>query len=332
MSLREQLRDILPQILPANPAEAIKGTDLIRYVRLRLGDEYSDATLRYHFSILSYDSTSPIAKVNQGQGYYLRTDKTDAKVGDIQALFGGSDTTDVTRARYQRFRAIIERFSLDSDRYPFPLSAPTGMDWELPDLVITDWDFDADGDEPPKLDAAMMNLKRHLGVASVNLSAVQLRLSMTLDSCNADFFQAVSTTRWANHGEIIIVEPVNDEALVAILRDLGHQYGIGISSYGLEVSLIDELPTDQEIRNFTGPEFDSLMTLLKPQRISVGSHRTHADWNHLALLKKKHNGIVKMIDWLNECLEKQQPYWAREAIAPATTARTFQLRKEAATP
>ena len=33
MSLRDQLREILPQILPPNPADAIKGTELIRLVR-----------------------------------------------------------------------------------------------------------------------------------------------------------------------------------------------------------------------------------------------------------------------------------------------------------
>jgi glucose-6-phosphate isomerase len=72
MNLRDHLKDILPEILPPNPAEAIKGTELIRLVRFRLGDEYSDATLRYHFSIMSCDPSSPISKVEQGQGYYLR--------------------------------------------------------------------------------------------------------------------------------------------------------------------------------------------------------------------------------------------------------------------
>src|SRR4051812_18592615 len=79
MNLREHLRLILPEILPGTAAEAIKGTELIRLVRYRLGDEYSDATLRYHFSILSYDPTSPIAKVDQGQGYYLRLKRSAAK-------------------------------------------------------------------------------------------------------------------------------------------------------------------------------------------------------------------------------------------------------------
>lgn len=72
MNLRDQLKEILPEILPPNPAEPIKGTELIRLVKFSLKQEYSDATLRYHFSIMCCDPASPIAKVEQGQGYYLR--------------------------------------------------------------------------------------------------------------------------------------------------------------------------------------------------------------------------------------------------------------------
>src|ERR1700760_3484552 len=123
MSLREQLRDLLPQILPPNPSDAIKGTELIRLVRLRLKDDYSDATLRYHFSILCYDPSSPIAKVDQGQGYYLRLNKVDYRnAGMGNGLFvREEDTTDVGRSRLARFEAVVERHCLHSSRFPFPL-------------------------------------------------------------------------------------------------------------------------------------------------------------------------------------------------------------------
>lgn len=309
MSLREQLREILPQILPANPSEAIKGTDLIRFVRLRLGDEYSDATLRYHFSILSYDPSSPIAKVDQGQGYYLRIEKPGARDGTYKQgdLYGDTENTDENRARLSRFRTIVERHTRENDRFPFMLSEQNGGDWELPDLVFTDWDFEMDAHEVPRLDAALINLKKSLGVASVTLTAAQLKLNTTLDTVNADFFQAVSTTRWANHGEIIIAEPVTDEALLATLRALGQQYGVGIISFGIELTLLDELPSAEAIQVFTHSEFESLQTLLKIQRISAATHRPHVDWPHLVTLRQKHAGIVKMIAWLNECLDKGQP-------------------------
>ena len=71
MSLRSQLEELLPELLPSDPAQAIKGTELIRLVRLRLGEEYSDASLRYHFSFMASEPDSEIAKVElarQGAG------------------------------------------------------------------------------------------------------------------------------------------------------------------------------------------------------------------------------------------------------------------------
>ena len=67
MSLRSQLEELLPELLPSDPAQAIKGTELIRLVRLRLGEEYSDASLRYHFSFMASEPDSEIAKVERGQ-------------------------------------------------------------------------------------------------------------------------------------------------------------------------------------------------------------------------------------------------------------------------
>ena len=311
MSLREQLREILPQILPSDPSEAIKGTELIRLVRFRLGDEYSDATLRYHFSILSYDPASPIAKVDQGQGYYMRVGKSDTRAESFSlGMFGQQDEAlDLQSMRFARFRAIVERHCVHSARYPFLLTEPPGGNWELPDVVITDWDFETDNDDAPRLDETMLSLKRHLGVSTVRLTATQLKLSVTLGSCNADFFQTMSATRWANHGEMWIADKVNDEALVESLRTLGHQFGVGITSFGLDLTLLDELPAPDEIRRMTSSEFESLQTLLTVQRISVGTSRPHLDWQSLSTMKKKHESVAEMLGWLNDCLEQGKPSW-----------------------
>ena len=79
MSLRSQLEELLPELLPSDPAQAIKGTELIRLVRLRLGEEYSDASLRYHFSFMASEPDSEIAKVERGQGYYRRMREREAR-------------------------------------------------------------------------------------------------------------------------------------------------------------------------------------------------------------------------------------------------------------
>ena len=312
MSLREQLRDILPQILPTDPSEAIKGTELIRLVRVKLKDDYSDATLRYHFSILSYDPSSPIAKVDQGQGYYLRLSGRESKDEAMRLQFYGDAgrSPDEATARCARFRSIVERHCVHGGRYPFTLMQTPGGLWELPDLVITDWDFETDNDDTPRLDETMLNLKRHLGVSSVMLTAAQLKLGITLESFNADFFQTLSATRWANQGEILIAQKVSDEALVESLRVLGHLHGIGITSFGIDLSYLDELPPPDEIRKMSAAEFESLQAMLKVQRIAVGSARSHLDWQHLSTLKKKHHSIDRMLKWLNECLDNRKPVWS----------------------
>ena len=149
MNLREQLRNLLPDLLPDDPADAIKGTELIRLVRLRLGDGYSDATLRYHFSILSYDPTSPIAKVDQGQGYYQRQKKLSGSNGIIrQSFFDDASEGDQAWSRYLRLVAIYERLCLLRGHYPFLLNrtssgAPSMEgEWDVPDLVVAEWDLD----------------------------------------------------------------------------------------------------------------------------------------------------------------------------------------------
>lgn len=311
MSLRDQLRSILPQILPASPSDAIKGTELIRLVRFRLGDEYSDATLRYHFSILSYDPASPIAKVDQGQGYYLRIDKEGAN-GERQGMLGDADVAaDSPRGLFSRFHAVIERHSVHNSSFPFPLHPTSADEWELPDLVITDWEFEAGQDDAPRLDETLINLKRHLGASVVTLSAVQLKLGITRDTCRADFFKTVSAARWANQGQLYIASTVSDEVLVNTLRLLGHEFGIGITSFGLDSVLLAELPAPDEIRRMSEGEFESLENMLKIQPISVAAHRPSLDWQHLSALRKKHESIATMMEWLNECIDTRKPSTAR---------------------
>ena len=167
MNLREHLRILLPEILPDDPADSIKGTELIRLVRLRLGDGYSDATLRYHFSILSYDPTSPIAKVDQGQGYYQRQKKAAGFNGAVrQGFFDDVGEGDQTWSRFLRLVAIYERLCLLRSRYPFLLNrnsngAPSMEgEWDVPDLVVAEWDLDPNAEDGARFDRSGIGIDR----------------------------------------------------------------------------------------------------------------------------------------------------------------------------
>src|SRR6187549_453948 len=136
MNLRDQLKEILPEILRPNPADAIKGTELIRLVKFRLRQEYSDATLRYHFSIMCCDPMSPIAKVEQGQGYYLRKSSPGhagnrGQVTTYQARLGlpfenQPEILDQAVARQQKLRSIYIRTAEHEGRFPFLFEASFG--------------------------------------------------------------------------------------------------------------------------------------------------------------------------------------------------------------
>ncbi len=314
MNLREHLRHILPEILPAAASEAIKGTELIRLVRYRLGDEYSDATLRYHFSILSYDPTSPIAKVDQGQGYYLRLKRSAAvQSNGRHGLFDGELEGDVQRQRFLRALAIFERLCLQRAQFPFVLNGRCGTplrldnDWEIPDVVCADWEVETGADEQPKFDETMLSLRRHLGGPEVGVTGITIKLSVGLESFLPEFFQAVSSTRWTTQGELVITEAVNDAALVESLRSLGHQFGLGITTLGLELASLDELPDGESILGMTSSEFEAVQALLRPQRLTTPALRPAMDWATLSQLRKKHTSVAELVRWLSECLERRMP-------------------------
>lgn len=316
MNLREQLRHILPEFLPSDPNEAVKGTDLIRLVRLRLGDEYSDATLRYHFSILSYDPTSPIAKVDQGQGYYQRQKKLNgsASTGSRSGLFEEhSPEVDAARLRFQQVAAIYERLSALRGSFPFLLNGREGAaprldgDWEVPDFITADWDVDTGVDEAVRFDESMMELRRHLGGPEVSLSGVQLKLGVTLDSVSGDFFQALSATRWTIRSELVIAEALNDEALVDALRNLGHQFGVGITSLGLDLGRLDDLPPPADLLAMSAAEFEAVHGVLHIQKVTLATARHSLDWAALSSLRKKHESVAGLSRWLGECLTRRGP-------------------------
>jgi len=225
MSLRKQLIDALPDYLPTNPHEAIKGTELIRMIRMKLEGNYSDASLRYHFSIMSCDPTSPIAKVEKGQGYYRRTAPVP-ELSTAQELFSQyqgrlddiqDDGQEVDHAmmRIRKFRAIVDKWCEVNGRFPFAFrepfqaDAPIGNLWKFPEMLLVDWES---GDEE-ETSRPLLKLKAQLGLPPFRLHAARLRILPSHHSYREDFFQTLSASVWAQGGELIYAAPIEDEAL-----------------------------------------------------------------------------------------------------------------------
>ncbi len=314
MSLRKQLNEVLPVLLPRNPTEAIKGTELIRLARRSLTGNYSDASLRYHFSIMSCDPTSPIAKVEKGQGYYRRSEPLPAlsgaqellawTQGRLDDLNGSDDTVDRAMLRIRKFRAVVSRYFEVNGRFPFvfrePFSntSPIGNIWKFPELVLVDWETGDTPDDEMALDGTMLDFKQRLGIAPFRLHAARLRLSPSLMTYREDFFQTLSVSQWAQGGELIYAGPIEDEALAEGLRKLSMKFGVGVTSFGMTPEVLDELPRPASIINAHPKETEAILSKLDVHKIAGVQSRPHLDWAALAAMRAESVEAEKLLSWL----------------------------------
>ncbi|MFC4995049.1 hypothetical protein [Rubritalea tangerina] len=315
MSLRTQLNNVLPDILPASPKEAIKGTELIRLVRMRLDGNYSDASLRYHFSIMSCDPGSSIAKVEKGQGYYRRTAAVPALAGAqellsmtqgrLDDLGSDQDAVDLALLRVKKFRAIIHRWCEINGRSPFVFrepfnaNAPMGNLWKFPELMLVDWEGAGEDDSLN----AVLKLKNTLNLPPFRLYASRLRIQPNIHTFREDFFQALSASVWANGGELFYATAIDDEALTDAFRKLNATFGVGVTSFGLSLEQLDDLPRPAHILNAHPRETEALMERLEVHRVAAAHTRPHLDWGALDAIRNDSEEVDQLFAWLAESLE-----------------------------
>lgn len=327
MSLRKQLSDLLSQLLPANPSDAIKGTELIRLVRMQLNGNYSDASLRYHFSIMSCDPGSPIAKVEKGQGYYRRSAPLPALSGAQELLSltqgrlddltsGDKGVVDEAMMRVRKFRAVVTRYFEVNGRFPFAFreafakDSPISNLWKFPEMVLVDWETGGSPDEEMSLDETMLAFKQRLGLAPFRLHAARLRIQPSLATYREDFFQTLAVSTWAQGGELIYAAPIVDEALADGLRRLSATFGVGVTSFGLTPEVLEELPRPANILNANLRETDAIMSMLDVTRISSVNSRAHLDWTALSSMRDGSDETEKLVRWLTRCIDSRraEPY------------------------
>jgi hypothetical protein len=325
MSLRNQLSDLLAEILPSNPKDSIKGTELIRLLRMTLDGEYSDASLRYHFSVMSCDPKSPIAKVEKGQGYYKRGAAIPAlsSAKGLLAMTQGrlddlddSSSVDTAMLRLSKFRAIVQKYAETKSVFTFEfrdslsVEAPLGNLWKFPEMVLIDWEhgeFDEDG---LALDPAHLALKQTLGLPPYHLSSIRMRVETNHDNFREDLFQTMSGSMWANEGILYLANSISDESLGDQVRALASKLGIGVVSFGLSPNDLDDLPHPAQIQNAIDRETEALMGRLHVEKISPAERRTHCGWESLQALRNDHLEMNQLLAWLGGALEngKVKPF------------------------
>lgn len=322
MSLKNKLNALLPEILPKDPREAIKGTELIRLLQMKLENPYSDASLRYNFSVMSCDPNSPIAKVEKGQGYYLRTSQIPAlagaqelitlKQGQFDVLGGDVEASNHQIDRLQKFHAIVQKYSERQGLYPFvfrqalTLGAPLGNLWRFPEMAQVEWDLSPNDDTGLSLDKDSLAIRRSQGLPPYTLRSVKLRTFCTVETFREDFFQSLSASMWAQAGHLYYACAIDDEALLDSIRHLSEEFGVGVTTFGLSLEALDELPSTAHLLNANQRETEALMDRLQVSVVSGAKHKDQVNWKGLSQVRHDSPEILRLFRWINLCLKNGQ--------------------------
>jgi hypothetical protein len=321
MTLVEQLRAILPDLLPTDPKDAIYGKELVEKVREQLSGTYADASLRWTFSHLAADPTSPIARVEQGYGYYRRPvpDQQPVVVAEVQPAEPAAAVPAPATGRgdqpEEKFRAFFIRHARLVDRYPVAIDHVTAQrqragvnKWKFPDVVVLDWDIGEATDAGFALDKALLEVKRGLGEQPFRLTSVELKVELTLSTFREYFFQCVSNSMWAHSATLVVAKPVSDALLANELRRLGASYGVAVQSFGLTDEVLATMPSASAIAAMGQDDFERLASNVAVTPVSPGSTRAALDWEHIRDMKTQSSEFVDLFEWVARCLRDSKAY------------------------
>jgi hypothetical protein len=321
-TLRDQLSALFPEILPQDPNDAVNGTTLLGMVRPRLQGDYTEASIRQHFSVMSGEATSPIAKVSQGHGYYQRPQASpippipDAPHNEEQqpAVVAPPDNPRNAQ-REEKFRALYIRYAEINNSFPVHIEhtaaarQAAGVNkWKFPDVVVLDWDVGRIADNGYQIDRGLLEVKRSLGDQPFRLTSVELKVDLTLSSFRENFFQCVSNSKWAHHAYLVTANAIQDETLVRELRRLGSSFDISVISYGLTHAALDNLPTADEILLADDRLIEQLAAQLSISRVSSGRPREALDWEHIEDVRSQSRDFNDVFVWISRCLLDGRPY------------------------
>ncbi len=256
MGLREKLNEILPTLLPEKAENAIKGKELIARVRAVLGDAYSDHSLRSQFSFIALDPESCLARVENGQGYYLRSEE-DAP--SLQTVFGGSAEGDTM---LHRAMALAVRLYDTAGQGVFVYPVDGEESWGHPDLVAVQWPAGAWDEEG----AYIMEGEPE----ELSFRAICVGFAEDEESCRQAFFRALACGQWAQECELLLLPgAANEEELT----DLAARYGVGIRCLDADEPALEAMPRADEIFRLSTDDARTLLASLPQTTLARPRHR-----------------------------------------------------------
>ena len=334
MSLRSELMQKLPDVLPKDPKDALFGTELLKLMRPHLSGGYADNSIRQHFSVMSTEPNSPIAKVSQGHGYYLRppvvaiVEEVLPKDGPLPSA--GSPTGVRNEQSEEKFRALFIRYASLNNRFPVliehtkALRQQSGINkWKFPDVVVLDWDVGRISDAGYRIDKELLEVKKSLGDQPFRLTSVELKASLSLSSLRENFFQCVSNSKWAHNAYLVVATSVQDESLVRELRRLGTSFDVSVISYGLTSEKLASLPNAAQIMEFSDEEIETLTADVVVTTISSGRAREAVDWEHIEDMRAQSSEFNQVFVWIARCLSDANPYAFMDFVKIAKVEKRY---------
>ncbi len=282
MGLREKLNEILPTLLPERAEDAIKGKELIARVRAVLGDAYSDHSLRSQFSFMVLDAESCLARVENGQGYYLRN---DGEGPNLQNVFGGNAEGETA---LHKAMALAVRLYDTAGQGVFVYPVEEEESWGHPDLVAVQWPagaWDEDG-------AYIMEDKAE----ELSFRAICVGFAEDEDSCRQAFFRALACGHWAQECELLLLPGATNEEE---LTDLAARYGVGIRCLDTDEDDLATMPRADEIFRLSADEARTLLASLPQTTLARPRHR---ELSLRAAAAMPDTGVV--LQWAKGCASR----------------------------
>lgn len=288
MSLRDKLVEILPSLLPTREEEAIKGTELIARVRAVLGDDYSDRSLRSQFSFIALEPDSCLARVENGQGYYLRSEEAVPSLhnmfeSEAEASRDGQDPLHKALALAVR---LYDTAGLGV--FVFPLEEDES--WEHPDLVAVQWPAghtDADG-------AYIIDQQAE---QSPQLRAVCVAIATDAESCRRAFFRTLACGQCAHQAELLIIG--DEPETPAELTQLAALYGVAVRTVTADIGGLDALPRADEI--FRADTEDARGLLADLPQLTLA----HPRYRQTTLPAEQYSpALAAALHWAQSCISK----------------------------
>ena len=256
MGLREKLNEILPSLLPQSAETAIKGKELIARVRAVLGDEYSDHSLRSQFSFIALDPDSCLARVENGQGYYLRSEGDEQ---NLQSVFGGNAEGETA---LHKAMALAVRLYDTAGQGVFVYPVDEEESWGHPDLVAVQWPAGAWDEEG----AYIMEGE----VSELSFRSICVGFAEDEESCRQAFFRALACGQWAQESELLLLPGAANEDE---LTDLATRYGVGIRCLDADEDALEAMPRADEIFRLSTDDARTLLASLPQTTLARPRHR-----------------------------------------------------------